>query len=392
MKICILTPRFPFPENGGDVLRINNIARYLKQKGFEIILVSFYESEPCLKKDFFNLYDSIYLVKRRQFFSLIYSFIFLLFKKPIQLGYYHSNWFTRKLSHVVRTEAPDLFVAHLIRMAPYVDYNERRVKTILEMTDVLSRTYSLSSKAKGISLKKIIYARERKLVEKYEEYCCKTFSKIVLVSPNEVDYLISKYPEAKDKVYLHSNGVDCRMQIENEYNFNKICFIGNMRTLQNQDAVFNFVENIFPKIKKKLPETVFYIVGAEPPENIISLNNNNDIIVTGFVESLDDFIVDSAIAVAPVRIAAGIQNKVLVAMGCGVPVVMTSLISKAIPELHDEENCFICDDSDSFADACIKLLSDTIERNKVAQAGYTLVKEKYSWNEKLKTYEQLPAE
>ena len=49
MKICILTPRFPLPENGGDLLRICNVSRYLKSQGHELVLVSYTEKEPELE-------------------------------------------------------------------------------------------------------------------------------------------------------------------------------------------------------------------------------------------------------------------------------------------------------------------------------------------------------
>ena len=65
MKICILTPRFPMPENGGDVLRINNIARYFKSQGHELLLVSFYDT-PIDMNEAMRLYDKIYTVRRNK--------------------------------------------------------------------------------------------------------------------------------------------------------------------------------------------------------------------------------------------------------------------------------------------------------------------------------------
>ena len=78
MKLCILSPRFPFPENGGDVLRINNIARYLKSKDFELVFISFYEDEIRLKKEYFALYDTIYMIKRKKSVSVLICTIAVL--------------------------------------------------------------------------------------------------------------------------------------------------------------------------------------------------------------------------------------------------------------------------------------------------------------------------
>ncbi len=98
---------------------------------------------------------------------------------------------------------------------------------------------------------------------------------------------------------------------------------------------------------------------------------------------------DSCLAVAPVRVAAGIQNKVLVAMGCGVPVVFTSLISIAIPELEDGVNCLIRDEPSKFAEACVRLMLNDSLRQSLAHQGYDMAKAHYSWQEKLSDYEKI---
>lgn len=387
MKICILTPRFPFPENGGDVLRINNIARYLKSQGHELVLVSFYERKAD-KVSAGKLYDRIYTVRRSHIASAFYSCAFMLYGKPIQCGYYYSRAFRRLFKDVISKEKPDLYISHLLRMTCYLDYDNVRSKSIIEMTDALSKTYGLSSKAKGLSLKKMIYWVERRLIYRYEKYVIKSFPKVVLVSQSDIDYFKSRLNVNTASLTLHTNGVECLPECREKYDKNKICFIGNMRTLQNQDAVLHFVNDIFPLISMVKPEAKFYIVGAEPPKKIVELAaKNQKIVVTGFVEDLTVAVVDSCLAVAPVQVAAGIQNKVLVAMGMGIPVVMTSLISKAIPELNSKSNCMICDYEQDFANACIALMEDGSLNKSVSQAGYEMVKSKYSWNEKLRGLE-----
>lgn len=77
MKICILTPRFPYPENGGDVLRINAIAKYLKSKGHTLILVSYYND----KNNFTlanKLYDKIFATRHFKIKSAFYCALSLI--------------------------------------------------------------------------------------------------------------------------------------------------------------------------------------------------------------------------------------------------------------------------------------------------------------------------
>ena len=149
------------------------------------------------------------------------------------------------------------------------------------------------------------------------------------------------------------------------------------------------MHDIFPLIKKSVPDAVFTVIGAEPPENILSLSDGKNIFVTGFVDDIQATVAECCLNVAPVRVAAGIQNKVLVAMGCGVPVVMSSLISGAIPELSDGENCFIQDDVNVFAEKGISLMQNNDIRVSISRSGYEMVKKYYSWNEKLDGYENI---
>lgn len=153
--------------------------------------------------------------------------------------------------------------------------------------------------------------------------------------------------------------------------------------------MLHFVNDIFPKIKSQNPNGVFKIIGAEPSESVKKLHNGANIIVTGFVDDIQKEISSCCVAVAPVRVAAGIQNKVLVAMGCGVPVVLTPLISTAIKELEDGKNCFIVDNDTDFAQKCVDIISDSNLRKKLSENGYKTVKENYSWNIKLEGYEKI---
>ena len=274
-------------------------------------------------------------------------------------------------------------------MVPYLEISRLQNHSIIEMTDALSKTYDLSAKANGKSIKKIIYKVERRLIRHYEKFVISKYHKVILVSNADIEYLNDQFDCKKSNLFVHTNGVECLKSLPNNYKHNKICFIGNMRTLQNQDAVIHFLTDIFPIIKESIPDVVFTIIGAQPPENIQALADNKNIIVTGFVDDIQFVVSDCCINVAPVRIAAGIQNKVLVAMGCGVPVVMSSLISGAIPELEDEKNCFIRDDTKLFAEKCIALMKDERLRSHISQVGYEMVKNNYSWNEKLKGYEKL---
>ncbi|MBQ7683717.1 MAG: glycosyltransferase [Bacteroidaceae bacterium] len=383
-KICILAPRFPLPENGGDVLRINNIARQLRKQGYRLVLVSFHDDESPQMYEAQRIYHKIYTIPRSKVKSLLHAMLFMLSGRPMQCGYYYSSDFKKLLRKVIATEKPDLYLSHLLRMTPYLEELHLEEQSVIEMTDALSKTYAMSSVAKGEGFIRTVYGFEHHLIKKYECHVIERFPKCVLVSQADIDYL-KTITTQHTPLELHANGVGCLKKLPTHYDNKKICFVGNMRTLQNQDAVLFFVNEIFPRILKHEPDTIFYIVGAQPPKAIQQLACNN-IIVTGFVDDLGETISDACLTVAPVRVASGIQNKVLVAMGYGLPVVLTSLIAQGIPELVNEESALIRDDAATIAEACLRIMHDPKLRQKLSEEGHQTVIYHYSWKEKIKGY------
>ena len=388
MNICILAPRYPFPENGGDVLRLNQVARYLKARDHRLTLVAFRQTDITVP-DVEHLYDEIITVHRNRWFAAFHIITGLFRGQPMQRGYYLSRDYAKAFRRIIANRHFDLFISHLVRMIPYLEDNNLCHRSIVEMTDALSKTYELAIRAQGGGLLKYIYMVERGLIKRYEQYVIEKFPKVVLVSADDIALLNQGH--AHSSLCLFPNGVNLNPSPSVSYDCNKITFIGNMRTLQNSDAVVHFARNIFPLILRERPDAVFQIVGNQPSPAVRALACDN-IIVTGFVENLNAVIADSCVVVAPVRVAAGIQNKVLVAMANRLPIVLSSLISRAIPELHDGSNCFICDADRDFASACLRIMADDSLRNRLAANGYEMVRQHYSWDAKLSGYELLPCQ
>lgn len=388
MTICILTPRFPFPQYGGDALRINEIARHLKRQGHHLVLVSLSDEKHPDVEEAGNLYDAVHYIVRNRYVSYALSLCSFLCGKPMQVGYYRSHRFEVLLRRVVAEEKPDLYISHLLRMAPYLIRLGVQQQSIVELTDALSKTYAMSFQATSHSPLKYLYRLERHAMERYEKYIIRSFPKVVLVSEADEQFLREKCEKDASSLCTYTNGVHVLPALKTEYQPHKICFVGNMRSLPNQDAVIYFVKSIFPIIKQAVPGVHFYVIGSLPPPSILALASY-DVIVTGYIDNLESEIASSAVMVAPVRVAAGIQNKILQSMACGVPVVLTDLLAKAIPQLEDGVNCRITDGAEEMAKACIQILKSPKQRNKLAQNGYQMVSEHYSWESNLSGYEQL---
>ena len=233
-----------------------------------------------------------------------------------------------------------------------------------------------------------IYLREARSLQHYEIKIAREFERLFLVSEEERSLFLDNYPA--ENISVVPNGVDSDFFNPN-FIFKKnstkpeLVFIGVMDYWPNIDAVEWFVKKILPLIKNEIPDIIFNIVGKGPPRRIRHLSNHNGVHVTGFVKDVRKYLASADISVIPLRIAQGIQNKVLESMAMAKPVICTS---KALTGIQADggSEVVIADTEKEFADAVIRLLRDDILRKKIGELARRCVETKYFWE---KSFEQL---
>ena len=156
-----------------------------------------------------------------------------------------------------------------------------------------------------------------------------------------------------------------------------LVFVGNFNHLPNVDAVRYFLDDIFPRIKKKMPGTTLTIIGPFLPEDIASLQNE-DIIVTGYVPKTEPYLKKARVSIAPLRYGAGMKGKIGEAMARGVPVVTTPIGAEGMG-ITDGETALIADSPEGFAEGVVKLCSDDSLWNHIAANAKELIGENYSF-------------
>jgi sugar transferase (PEP-CTERM/EpsH1 system associated) len=165
-----------------------------------------------------------------------------------------------------------------------------------------------------------------------------------------------------------------------------IVFTGAMDYWANVDAVTWFVREVFPAVRQRVATAHFYIVGARPSNAVQQLTRSPGISVTGTVKDIRPYLAHARVAVAPLRIARGVQNKVLEAMAMAMPVVVTPQALDGILCQADRE-VIVAEDAAVFADQVCKVLLDNAED--VAAAARRRVVSDYSWESNLKRFEAL---
>lgn len=185
----------------------------------------------------------------------------------------------------------------------------------------------------------------------------------IVHSTAELELLRPLLPEAK--LHVFPLIMDVKETNKGFTDRSDIIFVGGYQHTPNVDAVFYFVSEIMPLLRKQLPGVRFYAVGSRPPADMQALASE-DVIITGFVENLSPLLEKMRVSVAPLRYGAGIKGKIGTAMAVGLPVVATSLAAEGM-SLIDGEHILIADGTEVFADAVIKMYRGSTLWNRISQ-------------------------
>jgi sugar transferase (PEP-CTERM/EpsH1 system associated) len=157
-----------------------------------------------------------------------------------------------------------------------------------------------------------------------------------------------------------------------------IVFLGRMDYFPNIDGIRWFIRDVFPRIRQAKPSAEVRVVGADPSAEIRRLASIDGVTVTGFVKDVRPYLTEAAVAIAPLRIARGTQNKILECMAAGIPVVSTAQAAKGIAATPGE-HLLIADTAEDFSRSVVALLNDAKWRQRLATAARTQVEEAHAW-------------
>ena len=316
-KALFISTRNPFSKRySGDIIGSKDVIKNLK-KIYSLDIVSLGNSEDLSKKNIFIFKSPFFLFK---IFNVIKSLINF---KPMQYGIFYSY----KMKKFIDENADnyDLIFFYHIRSSQYLP-SYYRGKKIIEMGDLYSSNYTQTYKNLNIfNPFRYIYLLESFFVKKAEAQIFFDFDKIILFSKNEINKIDRSF---KKKIYQINISIDkFKDKFKFSKNNNKILFIGNLRYLPNYLSVKDFIKNILPKIKRKFPLIKLEIIGEIKNYDKFFLSLNKDINCLGPKKKLDKFIKGSICGLANLRIATGIQGKVLTYMSYGLPVICSKKVA-----------------------------------------------------------------
>jgi len=159
----------------------------------------------------------------------------------------------------------------------------------------------------------------------------------------------------------------------------RILFVGNFAYEPNIDAALYFSNQIFPLVLQAVPDAKFFIVGNEPPPQILSLGSNKQIVVTGYVESVIPFYRMADVVVCPLRIGGGVKVKVLEALHAGKAIVSTPIGAQGLSS-NTCQALAVASDVSHFAQSVVRLIQDPEERVKLERNAWIYAKNLPTWD------------
>ncbi|MCI0697898.1 glycosyltransferase family 4 protein [candidate division KSB1 bacterium] len=378
MRILLITPRLPYPPYRGDKLKIFNLLKRLAKR-HAIHLISFVEGQRELEYiQFLQPYcaaiETVPLPRWRSYLQCLFGLFSAL---PLQVHYFKSEKMRRRIDEICSRNHFDVIHTHLIRMAQYTAHYGHQLRA-LDLTDAVSLYLNRFLSREKNLIKKLILKIELERIKRYENIL-EQFHACFVCSEPDKEQLLQAAPEANIRII--PNGVDLAYFSSNgttQYDPEKIVFTGNLTYHPNIDGIFYFVNEIFPLVKKEAPAAKFYIVGQSPPAKVRALASN-DVIVTGFVEDIKQYYLNSAVAVSPIRFGAGTLNKILEPLALGVPVVATSMGTEGF-DLTNGKEILIADGPHTFARHVVRVMKEPAYRDSLGQEGMAIVRRLYNWD------------
>jgi sugar transferase (PEP-CTERM/EpsH1 system associated) len=230
-----------------------------------------------------------------------------------------------------------------------------------------------------------IYQHEAKYLMAYEAKIANAFQHVFFVTEAEKNLFLHHIP--CDNAKAIGNGVDLGFfhpshESPLKKNGPALVFTGAMDYPPNIEGISWFSEKIFPLVRKTVPDLFLYVVGSRPTEKVLRLDRQAGVRVTGYVEDIRDYLAMADICIAPLRIARGIQNKVLEAMAMGKATVCTPEALEGIPA-RPGEHLVVADGEEPFAAQLVRLLTDRAAAAHLGKQARCFIEKEFSWDAQL---------
>ncbi|HZR39404.1 MAG TPA: glycosyltransferase [Ktedonobacteraceae bacterium] len=305
---------------------------------------------------------------------------------PLRVAYYQSSAFVHYILRIIREYRIDVVHAELIKVVPAMRavLARERIPIIYDAVDCITSYLEQQRETERNPLRKAFISTELKKMGRYESASVCAFDSVVITSNYDRDYLtreyVARFGERAQHIQVVPNGVDTQYfaPLQATRESDSLVFCAKMDYYPNAQAMFYFCREVLPCIWARRPQVRLTIVGNNPPRLIRDLASDERITVTGYVQDIRPYLSKASVALAPLLVAAGMQNKVLEALAMATPLAATPAACRAL-SLESGKHLLIAENAQTFAAAILRLLDDPQLALRLGHMGRHYVEQHYSW-------------
>lgn len=358
MKILFVAPAPPFPPTDGARLVVAQLARQFS-KAHTLYFAGF-SDESGTDTELNEHFADVKLVRRNVMPRWRKGQVVLFDALPLWARLCESLELRAAVREMAAKHQPDIVHLDMGRMALYADAVTPFPVVLAphdSLTLLLEQRMTQAATGWGRMAARLQFGK----MKRYEATRYAAAQRVVVVTERERNYLQSFAPALNVRVV--ANGVDGNYfaPMDRAIEPHRIGIHGVMDYPENERAVLEFARTILPRIRERITDVKFTIIGKNPTNAIRALEGAGRIQVTGTVEDVRPYLAAQELLVVPMVTAGGIKNKLLEAMAMGKPIVATPEAAEGIIA-RDGEDFILARGADEFAAACVRLLQDADER------------------------------
>lgn len=385
MHILLLTQIVPYPPDSGPKVKTYHLLRYLVSR-HRVTLVTFTRNERE-EQDAVALREvcaAVYTVhlQRSRVQDVLALGRSVLKNESWIIERDGSAAMHRFLAQLVGDEATagrpfDLVHADQLNMAQFAE--PLPLPRLLDQHNAVWTIFArLAQQERGP--KRLFLEREWRLLREYEGRICADFEAVTTVSVEDRRALQEAIRQPREMPVIPiAVDTTAEQAIPRNPGATAILSLATMMWPPNVDGVLWFARDIYPLVRREVPESHFYVVGQRPVAEVRALPESDPSIeVTGYVEDVQPYIANSACLIVPLRSGGGMRVKILEALARGIPVVSTTIGYEGI-DLIPGEHLLVADTPQAFAEAVVRFQRDPELGARIAAAGRRRVEERYDW-------------
>lgn len=392
-ELLFLAHRIPFPPDRGDKIRSFHILRHIGRH-VRVHLACFADdavdaAQIAGLRDALdgNLGEAHVEVRRPRRLGAAMA---LLRGRPLSPAMFQSRAMSGFVEGLLATRTIDSIFAFSGQMAQFVP-DRPQARFVMDFVDMDSAKFAEYGAA-GRGPMAWLYRREGRKLFDFERAVAQRADVSLFVSKAEAEMFRAATGESVRDVRALENGIDLgfydsrndfrRLSNQQRGQGPLIVFTGQMDYRPNVEAVTSFAHGVMPLIRQGAPQARFAIVGRQPVAAVRKLDGVGGVVVAGAVDDVRSWLAAADVVVAPLKIARGIQNKVLEAMAMAKPVVASSAAFEGI-DAEAGQDLLVADSAREQADAVLRLLDDPVRASCRGGAARRRVEARYSWSTKL---------